>query len=67
MNFHRSSDQQTKRATEFFKYFTFDEQTCVMKFGSWTYAGFQVRYLAYWNSDQQTKQMALDSVQKYFS
>ena len=36
------------------EYFPFDEQTCVMKFGSWTYDGFQVRYLAYWNSDQQT-------------
>lgn len=31
------------------EYFPFDEQTCVMKFGSWTYDGFQVRtawYLA---------------------
>jgi len=27
------------------EYFPFDEQTCVMKFGSWTYDGFQVRYL----------------------
>ena len=25
------------------EYFPFDEQTCVMKFGSWTYDGFQVR------------------------
>ena len=24
------------------EYFPFDEQTCVMKFGSWTYVGFQV-------------------------
>ena len=24
------------------EYFPFDEQTCVMKFGSWTYDGFQV-------------------------
>ena len=23
-------------------YFPFDQQTCVMKFGSWTYDGFQV-------------------------
>ena len=29
------------------EYFPFDEQTCVLKFGSWTYDGFQVssRYL----------------------
>lgn len=27
------------------EYFPFDEQTCVMKFGSWTYDGFQVRTL----------------------
>ena len=26
------------------EYFPFDEQTCVMKFGSWTYDGFQVIY-----------------------
>lgn len=26
------------------EYFPFDEQTCVMKFGSWTYDGFKVRY-----------------------
>ena len=24
------------------EYFPFDEQTCIMKFGSWTYDGFQV-------------------------
>ena len=24
------------------EYFPFDEQTCVMKFGSWTYDGYQV-------------------------
>jgi hypothetical protein len=24
------------------EFFPFDEQTCVMKFGSWTYDGFQV-------------------------
>ncbi|GAB6031876.1 hypothetical protein CHUAL_010272 [Chamberlinius hualienensis] len=24
------------------EYFPFDEQTCVMKFGSWTYSGFQI-------------------------
>lgn len=24
------------------EYFPFDQQTCVMKFGSWTYDGFQV-------------------------
>ena len=26
------------------EYFPFDEQTCVMKFGSWTYDGFQVEF-----------------------
>ena len=26
------------------EYFPFDEQTCVMKFGSWTYDGFQVQW-----------------------
>jgi len=26
------------------EYFPFDEQTCVMKFGSWTYDGFQVHF-----------------------
>lgn len=25
------------------EFFPFDEQTCVMKFGSWTYDGYQVR------------------------
>jgi hypothetical protein len=25
------------------RYFPFDQQTCFMKFGSWTYDGFQVR------------------------
>lgn len=29
------------------EYFPFDEQTCVMKFGSWTYDGFQVRTVWY--------------------
>ena len=29
------------------EYFPFDEQTCVMKFGSWTYDGFQVRTQAF--------------------
>ena len=30
------------------EYFPFDEQTCVMKFGSWTYDGFQVsRHIFY--------------------
>lgn len=29
------------------EYFPFDEQTCVMKFGSWTYDGFQVRVAWY--------------------
>ena len=28
------------------EYFPFDEQTCVMKFGSWTYDGFQVSSLS---------------------
>ena len=28
------------------EYFPFDEQTCVMKFGSWTYEGFQVVKMA---------------------
>ena len=27
------------------EYFPFDEQTCVMKFGSWTYDGFQVQQI----------------------
>ena len=26
------------------EYFPFDEQTCIMKFGSWTYDGFQVSF-----------------------
>lgn len=25
-------------------YFPFDDQTCIMKLGSWTYDGFQVHY-----------------------
>ena len=29
------------------EYFPFDEQTCVMKFGSWTYDGFQVPALLF--------------------
>jgi hypothetical protein len=28
------------------RYFPFDQQTCFMKFGSWTYDGFQVTSLA---------------------
>jgi nicotinic acetylcholine receptor len=28
------------------EYFPFDEQSCIMKFGSWTYNGFQVRNLS---------------------
>ena len=30
------------------EYFPFDEQTCVMKFGSWTYDGFQVKIFNRW-------------------
>ena len=49
MNFDRNSDQKSKWQQEyfpkFFKYFPFDEQTCVIKFGSWTYDGFQVNLL----------------------
>ena len=30
------------------EYFPFDEQTCVMKFGSWTYDGFQVSSSSSW-------------------
>ena len=26
------------------QYFPFDEQSCLMKFGSWTYNGFQVSF-----------------------
>ena len=29
------------------EYFPFDEQTCVMKFGSWTYDGGQVMLMCY--------------------
>ena len=29
------------------EYFPFDEQTCVMKFGSWTYDGFQVIFITF--------------------
>ena len=34
------------------EYFPFDEQTCVMKFGSWTYDGFQVVHLSPMGFDQ---------------
>lgn len=33
------------------EYFPFDEQSCIMKFGSWTYNGAQViiqKYYSYW-------------------
>ena len=30
------------------RYFPFDQQTCFMKFGSWTYDGFQVKYSLLW-------------------
>lgn len=29
------------------EYFPFDEQTCFMKFGSWTYDGYMVNYLQF--------------------
>ena len=37
------------------EYFPFDEQTCVMKFGSWTYDGFKVRLLP--NSTKKKKEI----------
>jgi nicotinic acetylcholine receptor len=33
------------------EYFPFDEQTCVMKFGTWTYDGFKVRILSFTQID----------------
>ncbi|KAG8229213.1 hypothetical protein J437_LFUL009695 [Ladona fulva] len=35
------------------EYFPFDEQTCVMKFGSWTYDGFQLAHTDY-NGEMET-------------
>ena len=32
------------------RYFPFDEQTCWLKFGSWTFDGFQVNKVYYFNS-----------------
>ena len=32
-------------------YFPFDQQTCIMKFGSWTFTGDQVSLLLYNNKD----------------
>lgn len=29
------------------RYFPFDEQTCFMKFGSWTYDGYRVSFFSY--------------------
>lgn len=31
------------------EYFPFDEQTCFMKFGSWTYDGYMVSFLCYYS------------------
>jgi hypothetical protein len=40
------------------EYFPFDEQTCVMKFGSWTYDGFQVKIKGWTNeSAPQSKEL----------
>ena len=32
-------------------YFPFDQQTCIMKFGSWTFTGDQVSLILYNNKD----------------
>ena len=54
------------------EYFPFDEQTCVMKFGSWTYDGFQVsRLIPYeWNIDQRShksKNMNVQNITQLFT
>lgn len=38
------------------EYFPFDEQTCLMKFGSWTYDGFKVVVVTRVRTGQCTKQ-----------
>lgn len=50
------------------EYFPFDEQTCVLKFGSWTYDGFQVdlRHLEE-RSGSTTVEMGVDLSEFYMS
>lgn len=36
------------------RYFPFDQQTCFMKFGSWTYDGFQVKYFLLLHSNTES-------------
>ncbi|KAF7276769.1 hypothetical protein GWI33_009841 [Rhynchophorus ferrugineus] len=44
------------------EYFPFDEQTCVLKFGSWTYDGFKVLQPEHYNSLVDTTSKEIDDV-----
>lgn len=48
------------------EFFPFDEQTCVMKFGSWTYDGYQVTdiIIFYFLNISQTKNYIVWNIKK---
>ena len=48
------------------EYFPFDQQTCFMKFGSWTYDGYMVSHCCWRNSRNRTRENILIPTQEGF-